>query len=42
MTYTAVAAGKIQPRLKQKYRSEIAPQLQRTSASPTFTRFRDL
>ena len=29
MTDTAVAAGKIQPRLKQKYRSEIAPQLQK-------------
>ncbi|MBL5972844.1 MAG: 50S ribosomal protein L5 [Candidatus Leucobacter sulfamidivorax] len=27
MTETAVAAGKIQPRLKQKYRSEIVPAL---------------
>jgi len=29
MTDTATAAGKIQPRLKQKYRSEIAPQLKK-------------
>jgi large subunit ribosomal protein L5 len=29
MTDTAVAAGKIQPRLKQKYKSEILPQLQK-------------
>jgi large subunit ribosomal protein L5 len=27
MTVTAAAAGKIQPRLKQKYRSEISPAL---------------
>jgi large subunit ribosomal protein L5 len=29
MTDTAVAAGKIQPRLKQKYKSEILPQLKK-------------